>query len=484
LAEVRAQRSSTILGTFPMEPARWYCVAVRQDGALSNTRLSLFDDTGTLQDEVLQGDAGYDFPILNYDDNTGTTGADKGQQRYLRVWGDYLTDAELLDEVRKHPAPGTPAHNRLDALLYSLLLPDGTDTTNLVGSNSNITLVNGSLSLEEPPTFGPAGFDGGIGAVEQGDTAAFSGSKTYFGSIGATEQADVAALAGTLIPKFSTGTLGATEQRDTFASTGDESNPGFDGGIGATEQRDTAAFSGAKTYFGSIGITEARDLAAFSGTLIPKFITGSAAILEQLDDADFFGDVSAPGSSRDGSITATEQRDVGAFAGSKTYFASIAALESRDAGAFMGTIIPKFITGTVPAVEVRDNALFLGDGLEEGTVGNTLAIRDANTGIGISPETTWSDGAPSWARDGSDGSSEFPMAIGQPQGTDNWDNNLTYRQMRLIQAISDTPPGADVIPGWGSYVGAKTGEWVWCVNRTDAVADNDNPAGQGNAPAI
>jgi hypothetical protein len=115
---------------------------------------------------------------------------------------------------------------------------------------------------------------------------------------------------------------------------------------------------------------------------------------------------------------------------------------------------------------------------------NTIAARDANFGIGISPEVKWTDGPPSWGRNGSDPEVELPAVIGQPPDVTNWTNNATNRQMRLLQAISDTLPNEDVLPGWASYTGAKTGEWVWCLNRVSSVADKDNPIGLGDASAI
>jgi hypothetical protein len=257
----------------------------------------------------------------------------------------------------------------------------------------------------------------------------------------------------------------------------------FDGGLAGTESVDTAAFSGAKTYFGSIGATEPVDTTAFSGTMIPSLLTGTMPSLERLDDAAFFGDSSPPGDSREGGLEATEPRDTAAFSGAKTYFGSIAAFESVDAAAFMGTMIPKFVTGTMSAQETLDAAAF-SDGTQRDEMGNTIAIRDANCGIGISPEAKWKDGAPSWGRGGSDPELEFPMSLGHGPNDQNWSNNVTTRQMRLVQAISDTPPQADVIPGWASYVGAKAGEWVWCINRTDNVSDNDNPLGRGDAVAV
>lgn len=322
-------------------------------------------------------------------------------------------------------------------------------------------------------TFTP-GIDGGIGATEQRDIAAFSGAKTYFGSIAATEFRDAAAFSGTMIPKFVTGTLAVTEVKDVARVVGDTNHPGaVDGGLGATEQRDTAAFAGAKTYFGTIGAVEGIDLATFNGTAF-RLSNGSLAVIEFKDTAAFRGDVFAPGTVL-GDVHPVEQRDIAAFSGAKTFFGTIGALEVQDRAAFSGTMIPKFVSGSIGAVEQKDIAFFDARAPED-TVSNDIAMRDANTGIGCSPQTKWKDGAPV----GWDGTN-IPTAIGLIADPNNFQNiGGVNRQCRLLQAISNTPAGTDILPGWFSYVDVVTGEWVWCVNRTVIAGDMDNPIGFGS----
>jgi hypothetical protein len=318
----------------------------------------------------------------------------------------------------------------------------------------------------------PDAISGGLAATEQRDTSAFAGVKTFFGTLGATEQKDVAAMSGTIIPSFSTGALAATEARDAYASTGNVNHPGaVEGGLAATESRDTGAFTGAKTFYGTLGATEQRDTSAFSGTLIPSFSTGTLAATEARDVFAATGDAFQPGTIG-GSLGATEQRDTAAFSGLKEFFGTLAAAEARDRAAFDGFVF-KLISGTMAAAEPRDIALFDGKDLEEGDVQNSIALRDANSGLGISPDQPWRDGAPR----NNDGIN-LPRAIGQAAAPDNFMNiDGVIRQARLVQAISDTPAGAEVIPGWVSNIASKTGEWVWCYSSTVIAGDTDNPIG-------
>jgi len=349
-------------------------------------------------------------------------------------------------------------------------------STSASGQNPNDPAIQG-VAIGPAAAAGPVGV---LGATEQRDIAAFSGAKTFFGTLAVTEARDNAALSGSIIPKFITGTLTATESLDGAAVVGDSSNPAaIVGSLSASEQRDTAAFSGAKTFFGTLAAVEVRDNAALSGSTIPKFITGTLGAVETVDVAAVAGDTFAPGQIV-GALGAGEQRDVAAFSGAKTFFGTLVSTEVRDTAAFAGSTIAKFITGTLTATESRDVAAFTSELIEEGDVSNTIAMRDANMGIGISPEAAWKDGAPSWGRAGSNPETQFPHAIGQAPGTDNFANSGAARQARLLQAISNTAAGSDVIPGWYAYIDVVAGEWVWCVNRTAIVAEMDNPIGQGN----
>ena len=133
----------------------------------------------------------------------------------------------------------------------------------------------------------PTGRFGDMAALEQRDTAAFVGRRTYFGTLAATETRDNATFAGVQIPSFSSGTLASEEARDIFAATGTATTGvPVSGGLAVTEARDSAAFSGARTYFGALAATEARDVAAFAGFLT-KFVTGTMTALEQRDLANF-----------------------------------------------------------------------------------------------------------------------------------------------------------------------------------------------------
>jgi hypothetical protein len=162
----------------------------------------------------------------------------------------------------------------------------------------------------------------------------------------------------------------------------------------------------------------------------------------------------------------------------KTYYGTIAVTEQRDRAAFQGLAI-KIISGSMAATESRDLAAFT-DKIEEGDVANTIALRDGNTGLGVSPEDSWDSGAPR----GNDGVN-ISVALGQAPTPTNFQNNAgTQRQARLVLAPADTPAGTDVIPGFASYVDVKAGEWVWCVSRTNIVAEKDNPLGQGDTAPV
>ena len=157
----------------------------------------------------------------------------------------------------------------------------------------------------------------------------------------------------------------------------------------------------------------------------------------------------------------------------------LAVTEQRDGASFSG-LVQKLINGTFAVTEQADKPFFT-DGIEEDDVGNTIAARDANYGIGISPEAEWKDGPPSWARNGEDGRINVPHAIGQPADLCNFSNTAVNRQMRLVQALSDTQPGQDISPGWVTYVFVKAGDWGWALSRSTIVADADNPIGFDDA---
>jgi len=335
-------------------------------------------------------------------------------------------------------------------------------------------LYNGGAGRSYAEITGSGTIDGGLTSIEQKDIAAFSGAKTFFGTIGALERLDTAAFAGTMIPKFVTGNIAAIEVKDVARVAGDTNHPGaVDGGLGATEQRDTAAFAGAKTYFGTIGAVEGIDLATFNGTAF-RLSNGSLAVIEFKDTAAFRGDVFAPGTVL-GDVHPMEQRDIAAFSGAKTFSGNIGAIEAQDRATFSGTMIPKFVSGSIGVIEQKDIALFDARAPED-TLSNDIAMRDANTGIGCSPQTKWKDGAPV----GWDGTN-IPTAIGLIANPNNFQNiGGVDRQCRLLQAISNTPAGTDILPGWFSYVDVVTGEWVWCVNRTVIATDTDNPIGFGS----
>jgi hypothetical protein len=89
----------------------------------------------------------------------------------------------------------------------------------------------------------------------------------------------------------------------------------------------------------------------------------------------------------------------------------------------------------------------------------------ANTGIGLSAEQVWLDGAPFEA-------GEVSTAIGVTPNVINLaDANGVTREARLIQALGSTPAGYDVIPGWFARTDVKVGQWVWCLSRRNVVEE-------------
>ena len=319
---------------------------------------------------------------------------------------------------------------------------------------------------------GPPGFSGGLAATEQRDVGAFAGTSSRVGTLAPTEQRDTADFFGTLIPSFSEGDLAALERLDVGAFAGNTFNPGtVEGAILAQELRDLFAASGVVSRVGRIQALEQRDLASFPGSIIPSFSEGDLAAIEPRDVGAFEGDTFDPGAIG-GNLRATEPRDLAAFSGAKTFFGSAPLLETIDRGAFQG-IIRKLVDGTFAAVEPLDKAVIRGDGLEEDDVANSIALRDANTGIGATPDASWKDGAP-LSGDGVN----IPTAIGLPAVPDNFMNvNGVVRQARLVQALGDTPAGTPVIPGFVCNVDVKAGEWCWCYSLTQFVPDDDNPIG-------
>ena len=314
----------------------------------------------------------------------------------------------------------------------------------------------------------------GAGLVDQGDVLTS-------GILAATEARDGYAGTGSVVRIL--GALAATERADAFAATGDVFNPAaIVGNLAVTEQRD--GYSGAGQVvrtLGSLTVVEARDTGAFAG-LNQKQIDGTLATLEGFDVAAFVGEVYDPDAIV-GNLRVTEARD--GYAGTGTVvrtLGTVAATEGRDVAAFTGTA-RKIIDGTFAVTERPDKAHFT-DVIEEDDVGNTIAARDSNYGIGISPEAEWKDGPPSWARNGEDGGYLVPHAIGQPSETNNFSNSETNRQMRLVQAVSDTQPGQDVVPGWVAYTFVKAGDWAWTLSRTEIVADTDNPIGYDDVSPV
>jgi hypothetical protein len=339
-------------------------------------------------------------------------------------------------------------------------------------------LVPGSAYLNQ--TASGASVIGGIDADEQRDVAAFDGDVvgSVTGTLASTEARDLAAFTGI---KVFEGSFTVIEARDIAAFTGDVFLPNqIVGALDADERRDIAAFSGAKVYDGALAADERRDLAAFPGTN-QKQIDGTLATLEGFDLAAFEGNTFLPGQIV-GRLAAPEFRDTVAFDGEKVYEGAIGAVETLDRAAFSG-INQKEIAGDFAATEPRDIAFFT-DSMGPDEVSNTIAIRDGNAGIGISPEAEWKDGPPTWARGAENGEIQFPMAIGQPSSADNFSNNATNRQMRLLQALSDTPAGTDILPGWFAYIDVKAGQWIWCVSRTSVAGDSDNPIGKGDVAPV
>jgi hypothetical protein len=275
-----------------------------------------------------------------------------------------------------------------------------------------------------------------------------------------------------MIPKVHVGTLAGVEtQVDAFAANGSVGPPtGRFGDLAAPEARDTAVFSGARTYFGTLEATEARDVAAFAGTMIPKFITGEISPEESRDLFAATGTVTT-GVPVSGGLAVTEATDAAAFAGARTYFGTLASTEARDNAAFAG-FVTKFITGTVAALEQRDAALFTANPV----VGrNFVILRDANIGLNVSPQQQWRDGAPA----NPDGTL-LPTRLGHINVVNNATNrqDAARRQVRLLQAPQATQALIDIVPGWYAFIPVAAGEWVWCINRDNAVDDADNPIGQ------
>lgn len=365
----------------------------------------------------------------------------------------------------------------------SILINNGVYDAKLEG----VDILNNPRSLTTP-TIGCYEFQqsapaitGALAATEALDLAAFTGAKTFAGSLAVTEARDVAAFSGTNT-KLHSGTLAASEMLDVAAFSGSITNPAaITGSLDATEMLDVAAFSGAKTFFGSLAATEALDVAAFAGTMIPKFHSGSLAALEPLDVAALQGSVFSPNTII-GALAATETPDVAAFSGMKTFVGTLGALEDPDEAAFQGMVV-RLVSGALAAIEQLDIAFFNG-ATPEDQVANSIVMRDGNMGIGISPQTQWQGGAPSWDRATSDGEVEFPNALGQNPKTDNFTDNLQMRQARLLQALGDTPAGTDVLPGWYTFIDVKAGEWCWCLSRTNIAAEDDNPIGKTNAQAL
>lgn len=433
-----------VVSTLVLLPDVWYGIIGRFDIPNDKVRLEIYDAAGTLLEGIdwLDGDLA---PYVPLDISNGTNGWRMGF--FATSW----TSPIYMDN-------------------------------GFVGNTYDEPIQN-FFTIEDFTQYNPVtGVEGGIQAVEQNDTAAMSGVNVRtVGDIAATEQFDVAALSGTN-QTIRTGTMAVTEAKDTSTFDGAVFNPaGINGGIQAVEQKDTVALSGVNVRtLGTLTATEARDIIAMLGEN-QKRIDGTMATLEGFDLANFEGSDFQPGI--EGGIQAVEQRDTAAMSGSNVRtLGSLAALETRDAAAFSG-LNQKIITGTFAVTEARDIAFFT-EQLLENDMSNTIAARDGNYGIGISPEVKWKDGAPSWSRDGSDAQTLFPTSIGNAPSKDNFTNNGAERQMRLLQAISDTPAGTDILPGWASYVDVKAGEWVWALNRVTIVAEKDNPIGLGDVAAV
>lgn len=92
-------------------------------------------------------------------------------------------------------------------------------------------------------------------------------------------------------------------------------------------------------------------------------------------------------------------------------------------------------------------------------------LSSANTGIGMSADSVWADGAPAQA-------GAVSTAIGLPPTEINMtDNEGVTRKARLVQALGNTPAGYDLVPGWFAKTDVKIGEWAWCMSRIDVVED-------------
>ena len=311
---------------------------------------------------------------------------------------------------------------------------------------------------------------GGISAVEQQDAAAFAGEKTYVGDFSPIEQLDIATFNGTAV-RLVDGSFAVTEQVDDPTFNGSVFNPGaISGSFAPVEQKDVAAFAGVKTFVGDLAALEQLDLASFNGTAV-RLVDGSFAVTEQVDVAAFSGSNANP-LAVTGSFAPIEQKDVAAFAGEKTYVGNFAPTEAQDAAAFSGTAV-RLVDGDFAVTENQDVAFFT-TGLVEELGVSDVALRDGNMGIGASAQTAWRDGAPVTG----DGIN-LPQGIGLPLAPVNFvTESGAIRQARLLQAIANTPAGTDVLPGWFCDIDVKTGEWVWCVNRTVVIANVDNPIGK------
>jgi hypothetical protein len=332
--------------------------------------------------------------------------------------------------------------------------------------------VTDSNVVESAPFMSASASDvvGGMATGEFSDNAAFSGARTFAGALDTTEQVDTAAFAGDVIASFSEGDLDVAEDLDAFAAVGTVGDPsGKSGDLATIEQHDTAAFAGARTYFGAMAATETHDNAAFAGVNVPQQVSGAFDVEEVRDLATITG-TATTGVPVSGGLATTEARDSAAFSGARTYVGALAAAEARDNAAFAG-FVTKFITGAMAALEQRDAALFASNAI----VGNNFIIlRDANVGLNVSPQQQWRDGAPR----NPDGRL-LPTKLGSVEVPNNLTNrrDLTRREVRLVQAPQDTQALVDVVPGYYSFVPVKAGDWVWCLNRDNAVDDADNPIG-------
>lgn len=462
------------------EPYEWNYFVWTTDGSRTKYGYIYRDVPNPVPEEFAPLAYGYPIARLCSIGKTGTYAYENGspgaEYCYCRMWSEVLTPAEMNAE-KNSKTPVRTADLITDCSLTDSLVSEfGAENFVVRFGTAYSFTTDLPNSLSSPST----DVAGGMTANESKDTTAFAGQKAYTSSLATLEGFDLAAFSG-IAQKQIAGTLAVNETKDTAAFAASAFTPGtVDGGMQASESKDTTAFAGQKAYIGDYASVEGFDLAAFSG-LAQKQIAGMLAVNETKDVGAFSGSSFLPGSIG-GSLTTTENRDAVAFSGAKAYSSSLNAIESRDLAAFSG-LAQKQIAGILAANESKDVAAF-SDGLSpEGEVANTIVVRDGNSGIGISPETAWKDGAPSWARGGSNGETQFPMSIGNPQNTDDMSNNASARQMRLLQAPGNTPAGSDIVPGWFSYIDVTAGEWVWCMSRVNISPDVDNPIGLGNEPA-